>query len=91
MVCGWIGSSDTSGITYQWWPERDVVTEPCSRATEGSPRVIFYPPTIFNTLVDVVIIQLVTLVAGEEAGLDGFGRAVQWLAVFFYADCSLLA
>ena len=28
---------------------------------------------------------------GEEAGPDGFGWAIQWLAAFFYVDDGLLA
>ena len=36
--------------------------------THGDPLY----PTIFNMLVDVVICHWVTLVAGEEVGLDGF-------------------
>ena len=91
LVCVWRGSYDTTGITSKWWTEHIVITESCSRATEGSPRGIFYPPTIFNTLVDVAIIQLVVLVEYKEAVPDGFGRAVQWMAVFFYVDYSLLA
>ena len=27
----------------------------------------------------------------EEVGPNGFGQAVQWLAIFFYADDGLLA
>ena len=42
-------------------------------------------------VVDAVIFHRVTLVTGEETGPDGFGRAIQWLAVFFYADDGLLA
>ena len=48
-------------------------------------------PTIFNIVVDVVIIYWVMMVVGEEAGRDGFGRTAQWLAVLFYADYGLLA
>ena len=38
-----------------------------------------------------MIHQWVVLVAGEEAGPEGFGRAVQWLEAFFYADDGILA
>ena len=31
------------------------------------------------------------MVAGEEAGLDGFGRVVQWMAALFYANNEMLA
>ena len=37
-------------------------------------------------VVDALICHWFTLVEGEEVGLDGFGRAVQWLVAFFYAD-----
>ena len=33
----------------------------------------------------------VTLVTGEEAVPEGFLWAIQWLAVFFYADDGILA
>ena len=46
--------------------------------------------TIFNMVVDVIIHQWVTLVAGEEAVPEIFERSVQWLAAFFYADDRLL-
>ena len=55
--------------------------------TQGGPL----PPTIFNVVVDTVICHWVMLVAGEEAGLGGFGLAVQWLAAFIYTDDGLLA
>ena len=48
------------------------------------------PPTIFNMVVDSVICHWFTLVAGEEAGPDGFRRAVKWTAASFYADDGLL-
>ena len=47
--------------------------------TQGSPLLT----TIFNLVLYAVICHRVTLVAGEEAGPDGFGWAIQWLAVFF--------
>ena len=47
-------------------------------------------PTIFNMVVDAVIHYWVTLVAGEESGSYGFGRAVQWMEDFFNADDVLL-
>ena len=42
-------------------------------------------------VVDAVICHWITLVAGEKAGLGGFGRAVQWMAAFFYANDGLFA
>ena len=48
------------------------------------------PPTIFNMFVDAVIWHWVMLVAGEEAGPEGFGQEVQWIAVLFYVDDGLL-
>ena len=47
-------------------------------------------PTIFNMVVDLVIHYWVILVARKESGLYGFGRSVQWLSDFFYADNGLL-
>ena len=42
-------------------------------------------------VVDAVLCRWFTLVVGDQAGPDGFVRAVQWLVAFFYADDSLLA
>ena len=42
-------------------------------------------------VVDEVIYLWVILVAGEEAGPEGFIRAVQCLAELFYSDNGLLA
>ena len=57
------------------------------RGHTGSPLY----PTAFNMLVGTVICHWVTLLVGGDAVLDSFGGAVQWLAVFFYANDSLLA
>ena len=46
--------------------------------------------TIFNMVVEAVIQHWITLIAGEEEGLDSFGRAIQCLVAFLYADDSLL-
>ena len=43
-------------------------------------------PTIFNMEVDAVIYHWITLVVGEEAGPDGFRRAIQWMTALFYAN-----
>ena len=40
----WRVSSGTTGVTSNCWPERCVVTVPCSRSTKGSLRGILYPP-----------------------------------------------
>ena len=37
-------------------------------------------------VVDALICHWFTLVEGEEVGPDDFGRAVQWLVAFFYAE-----
>ena len=42
-------------------------------------------------VVDAVIRHWVTLVTGGEAGPEGFGRAVQWLAAFFSAEYGILS
>ena len=54
--------------------------------TQGDPLY----PTIFNMVVDAVIQHWVILMTEEEAGLDVFGWAIQWLAAFFYANDSHL-
>ena len=41
-------------------------------------------------VVDAVIRHWLTLSTGEEYRQDGFGRAVQWITVLFYADDGLL-
>ena len=85
------GSYDTTGITPQQWPERGVIMAPHSGATKKSPRGGPLSPTIFNMVVGTVIRHWVTLVEGEGVGPNGFRRAVQWLAEFFYANVVPLA
>ena len=80
-------SSGTTGITYQWCLGWVTIVAPRSRVTKGGPL----SPTIFNMVVDLVIHLWVNLVMGEEAGMDGFGQAVQWLLAFCYANDTLLA
>ena len=46
--------------------------------------------TIFNMVMDALIQHWVAVVAGEEAGLEGFGRAVQTLSILVYAYYVLL-
>ena len=41
-------------------------------------------------VVDAVIWHRVTIVAGEEAVSDGFGRSFRWFAEFFYTDNGFL-
>ena len=55
--------------------------------TQGSPLLT----TIFNLVLYAVICHRVTLVAGEEAGPDDFGWAIQWPKALFYADNGILA
>ena len=43
-----------------------------SSNTKRSLRGVLSPPNIFNLVVDTVTCHWVTLVAGEEAGPDGF-------------------
>ena len=47
-------------------------------------------PTIFNMVIDLVIHYSVILVARKGSGPYVFGRSVQWLSDFFYADDGLL-
>ena len=56
----------------------------------GVPQVDSLSPTIFNVIVDAVLCHLVTEVAREEAGPDGFGRLAGRMVTFFYADNRLL-
>ena len=37
-------------------------------------------------VVDGVTCHWVTMVTKEEAGPEGFGRALQWISLFFYAE-----
>ena len=92
LVHRWRESSNTTWINSHWWPERGFTSSTRSRDTEGLPRGIIYPPPpLFNIVVDALICHWFTLVEGEEVGLDGFGRAVQWLVAFFYAKDGHLA
>ena len=52
-----------------------------------------YPlsPTIFNKLVDTVILHWDVVVAGKAADLERFGRSLQILFALFYSDGGLLA
>ena len=47
-------------------------------------------PTIYNVVFDASLCHFVAEVAGEEAGLDGFGRAGGKIVIFFYAYGGLL-
>ena len=47
--------------------------------------------TIFNVVIDLVLHHWIFVVAEEEAGSEGFGRAVQRLSKCFYSDNGLLA
>ena len=46
--------------------------------------------TIFNMVMDALIQHWVAVVAGEEAGPEGFGIAVQTLSIPVYAYYVLL-
>ena len=59
----------------------------CQGVTQGYPL----SPTIFNIAVDAMIWHWVMLVAGYQAGPEGFVRVVQSLEAFFYANNGLLA
>ena len=48
-------------------------------------------PYHLKMVIDAEIPHWVTLVAGEDAGPDGFGQAVQCVVALFYADDCLLA
>ena len=58
---------------------------------QGGTQVDTLSPTILNTVVDAVILHWVTLVAGEEVIMDGFGRAIQWPETLFYSYDGILA
>ena len=55
--------------------------------TQGDPL----PPTIFNMLVDAIILHWETWVTREEAVPEGFGREVQKLAALFYANAGFIS
>ena len=48
-------------------------------------------PTIFNMVVDTVILHWVTVVADTEAGAEGLGASLQELAAYFYVENRLVA
>ena len=54
--------------------------------TQGDP----ISPTIFNMVIGAVLRHWIMVVVEEEAGPDGFGRAVRILVVFFYTKGGLL-
>ena len=58
---------------------------------QGVTRGKTLSPIIFNMVVDAVIFHFILVVAEEEAIVEGFGRAVQYMAEYFYDDDGLLA
>ena len=52
----------------------------------GVPQGGPLSPTIFNMVVDAVILHFLVVVSGKEAGPEGLGRAVQTLNALFYAE-----
>ena len=48
-------------------------------------------PTIFNIVVDALILHWVVVVVGEDAGYEGFKRAVKKLAALFYLKYGIIA
>ena len=79
----------TERILRYYWDHLSMVTRTGSyystlfKGHRGVTKGDTISPTIFNMVVDSVICHWVTLVAGEEAGPDGFGQAFQWMAVLF--------
>ena len=83
-------------ICTYWEGLTMVAREGCYYATpfKGSRGVTqgnIISPTIFNILVDVVIRHWEMVMAEEEEVPERFGRAVQNLAVLFYADEGILS
>ena len=60
------------------------------KGKHGVTQVDLLFPTIFNVVVGTFIRNWVTMVAEmdgiDETGIEGFGRDIQWLAAYFYAD-----
>ena len=54
--------------------------------TQGDPL----SPTIFNMVIGTVLRHWIMVVVEEEAGPDGFSRAVRSLVVLFYTKGGLL-
>ena len=54
--------------------------------TQGVP----VSPKVFNILVDVVVRNWITVLVEKAPGVEGFNRAVNWMAAFFYANYGLL-
>ena len=78
----------TARVILFYWVHLLIVNRTgkyCGNPFQVSRRVTHrgpLSPNIFNTVVDVRIWHWVTLVTGEEAGTERFGKAVQWLTVF---------
>ena len=53
------------------------------KGSRGVAQGYLLSPTRFNMVVDAVICHLVTVVAGEDTGPEGFGRALQKLVTLF--------
>ena len=82
-------------LSYYWYHISMVARVGCYFKTlfkdhQGIPQGYPLSSSISNMGVDTVIRHWVTRVAGEEAVTDGFGRTIQWLEVFFYADDLLI-
>ena len=54
--------------------------------TQGVP----VSPKVFNILVDVVVRNWITVLVEKAPGVEGFNRAVNWMAALFYANYGLL-
>ena len=87
----------TERLLYKYWEVLTMVSrlicyygslfKEYRGVTQGNPL----SPTIFNMVVDAVIHHCLVMVAGEYAGLEGFGRAVQNMDTLFYEEDRLLA
>ena len=66
----------------------------CGTSFKGRRRVTQVDPlspTIFNIVVEEVILHWFILVAVEYAVPECYGQAFQWMASLFYADYGIIA
>ena len=66
----------------------------CGTSFKGRRRVTQVDPlspTIFNIVVEVVILDWLMLVVVEYVVPECYGQSFQWMALFFYADNGLIA
>ena len=79
-------------IICHYWDHLSMVTQSghCYRAPfkvyQGVAQGYSLSSTIFKVVVDAMIQYWVTSVSEEEVGIEGFGRAVQWIVSLLYVE-----